>query len=178
MKIIMHYNMLYLLGCGVLFILFSCKKARKNDSEIPTLISKADRFSAFIDNPLEFNPESKTDKRIYRNFHRSYVLLESKYYGQEPDSLLRYATEKDVIEILKNEVSNHIVFIRASTKKVKFSNGVNIGMPLHDFNLLFPLQIDENYVATYTHDEFYDVQFFFDKETKRLKEIIYMSIIN
>lgn len=183
-------------------LLISCntedKVYNKNKEEV---LTKKERLNLFLESPLKVNTNTIEQSLSNVNFYKSYILIGNPHYNENQDSILksysnsyvliegtnlkedldsiiRISNNKDVIEILKNKYVEHIIYMRMNSKGIKLNYGIYLGMNLDSFSKLLPLKLNENYIASYIKDESFEVKFLFDKESKKLKEFNYLSIID
>ncbi|HUH28488.1 hypothetical protein [Gelidibacter sp.] len=180
----------------------SCKNKVNNNNSVENKdLTKAERLDLFVESPILINSSLNEQRLNNIKFHRSYILndnphfnsdsdsivkatsnsyviLNGSHFDKEQDSLIRLASNSDVVEILKNKYVERITYMRLNSKSLELNYGIHIGMTLDDFTELFPLEINENYVASYADNDSFEVKFIFDEDSKRLKEFNYLSIID
>ena len=115
---------------------------------------------------------------ILRASSDSYVLIGAPNFNEDKDSLIRIYSNNDVVEILKNKLIERILYMRINSKGMKLNYGIYLGMTIDSFNKLLPLKTNENYVASYIDEEFFQVKFIFDEENRELKEFNFISLID
>lgn len=192
----------FMLGLVLVLLLVACRSGEDNGNSVGDgTLSKDERLDLFLADPLEVN--SNIDEQVLNNikfrkhyllaknehsdqdrdsilkeFSDSYVVLGDKYFSQEKDTLIRLSSAKDVVDILKNKYTERIVYMNMNSKGLKLNYGLYLGMARDSFNKLLPLKINKEHVASYVKEEFFEVEFVFDKENGVLKNINYRSIID
>lgn len=191
----------------ILFVFICClaiscmdKAINKNSMETKDL-TKVERLDLFLESPITINTSLNEQRLNNIKFHKSYILNDNPHFNsdsdsiakassnsyvilngssfdKEQDSLIRLASKSDVIEILKNKYVERITYMRVNSNGLQLNYGVHLGMALDDFTKLFPLEINENHMASYMDNDSYEVKFIFDEDSKRLKELNYLSIID
>lgn len=190
----------------ILFVLFcslalSCKEKVNNKNPIVNEdVTKDERLVLFLESPITINTSPNEQRLNSIKFHKSYILNDNPHFNsdsdsiakassnsyvilngstfdKEQDSLIRLASTKDVIEILKNKYVERITYMRLNSDGIQLNYGVYLGMDLDSFTKLLPLKIDENLVASYADNDAVEATFTFDEDSKRLKEFNYLSII-
>lgn len=183
-------------------LIISCTKNTNNGNHFETApLNKEERLSLFLELPLDIN--ASTDEQIINNikFHKSYILSKNHHFNdlgdsiiratsdsyvlidaphsyEERDSLIRIASNNDVVEILKNKYIERIVYMRINTTGIKLNHGIYLGMSMDSFSAVMPLKINENHLASYNDEEFIEVNFIFDEESRALKEFNYIALID
>lgn len=191
----------------VLFVLItslvmSCKNIGMSKNSIENKdVTKEERLDLFLESPINVNANANEQRLNAIKFHKSYILNDNPHFNadsdsvikassdsyvliggsnfdKEQDSLIRISSDTDVIEILKNKYVERITYMRLNSDGIKLNYGMYIGMALDSFTQLLPIKIDQNYIASYRDNESFEMKFTFDKDSKRLKEFNYISIID
>lgn len=183
-------------------LLMSCQdKAVNGNSLQDHSLTKKERLDLFLESPITINSGANEQRLDMIKFHKSYILndnphfnadsdsiskatsnsyviLDGSHFDKDQDSLIRLASNTDVIEILKNKYVERITYMRVNSNGLQLNYGVHLGIALDDFRNLFPLTIDDNFIASYKEDDSFEVKFIFDPDSKMLKEFNYLSIID
>ncbi|MBO3098736.1 hypothetical protein [Gelidibacter pelagius] len=182
--------------------LMSCQdKAVHGNSLQDHSLTKEERLDLFLESPITINSSANEQRLNMIKFHKSYILndnphfnadsdsiskassnsyviLAGSHFDKEQDSLIRLASNSDVIEILKNKYVERITYMRVGSNGLQLNYGVHLGMALDDFTKLFPLTIDDHFIASYKDNDSFEVNFIFNQDSKLLKEFNYLSIID
>ena len=186
----------------LLSLFMSCKNTGISDNSLqdPSL-NKEERLDLFLESPITINSSANEQRLNMIKFHKSYILndnphfnadsdsiskassnsyviLDGSHFDKEQDSLIRLASNSDVIEILKNKYVERITYMRLNSNGLQLNYGIHIGMSLETFTKLFPLTIDDHFIASYKDNDSFEVNFIFDQDSKLLKEFNYLSIID
>lgn len=158
-------------------VIVSCKKVT-NYTENKEKISKEERLDLFLETPLLLNSDLDVIKISSTKFKKSYSTLENVHFTRQLDTIIRYSSKnKDVIELYKSNMVEHIIYLKLHSNGIQLSNGVFIGMSIKEFSNLFPLELNQQNIAIYQNvDDYFEVKFFFDKEKETLSEIEYIAI--
>ncbi len=189
----------YLCLCVCMALFSSCNKKTMSHSSNEgksSILSKEERLGLFCESPLNVNTNVFKQKINNIEFYKSYILIENLHVNKEyelnkdnyvtigavnfnanKDSIIRIASNSDVIEILKNKFTERTIYMRINSKDINLNCGIYLGMSLDQFVELMPLKVDEYYVASFESEESLELKFIFDKEKKHLKEILYRLII-
>ena len=197
---VLNIRINFIVYVSILFI--SCRSGEDNDNPIEIVASnKEERLELFLESPLSLNTSAAEQTLNNIKFHKSYILAKNQHFdgnrdsiirassngyvlinalrfNEEKDSLIRISSNNDVVEILKNKYIERILHMRINSKGIKLNYGIYLGMTIDSFNKLFPLKINENYVASYSDEEFFEVKFIFDEENRELKEFNYLYLID
>lgn len=182
--------------------LTSCQdKAVHGNSLQDHSLNKEERLDLFLESPITINTGANEQRLNMIKFHKSYILhdnphfnadsdsiskatsnsfviIDGSHFDKEQDSLIRLASNSDVIEILKNKYVERITYMRLNSNGLQLNYGIHIGMSLETFTKLFPLTIDDHFIASYKDNDSFEVNFIFDQDSKLLKEFNYLSIID
>ena len=183
-------------------LIISCqgKEAEVNRVKNETL-TKEERLELFLESPITINSNVNEQRFNKILFHKSYILNDNPHFNsdsdsiakassssyviidgsnfeKEQDSLIRFASNTDIIEVFKNKYTERITYMRLNSKDLKLNYGIFIGMSMDIFRTLFPLHIDNNLTAFYRDNDSFEVEFNFDKVTKQLKKVKYLSVMD
>lgn len=192
---------------GILFVLMSSLVISCQGKEAQRItvknefLTQEERLERFLESPITINSNANEQRINNITLHKSYILndnphfnadldstaktssnsyviLNASRFDREQDSLIRLASNTDVIEVLKNKYVERITYMRLNSKGLQLNYGLHLGMDLDSFTKLLPLKIDENYVASYSDNDSFEAKFIFDENSKKLKELDYISIID
>ena len=171
-------NRLFSVLCFISIIFISCENEKKKPINHIEKIESSNKLTHFLESPLLTDEQGK-NKIDNLSFNKERIVIDSrhnnqytKYNPNELDTIIRYTTNKDTIEVFKNYFAEKVITLKVTDSSVKLSNGVSIGMKLEDFNALFylnKLNIDNSNIGY--EDEFFRVIFTFKDDV--LEKVLY-----
>ncbi|TXE09135.1 hypothetical protein ES711_04165 [Gelidibacter salicanalis] len=182
-------------------LLSSCNdEAETRNSKTLPKLTKEERMELFLESPITLNTNVTEQRLNTIQFHKSYILNENphnansdsllransnsyvvigeEHFDKERDSLIRFASATDVIEVLKNKYVERVTYMRLQSEGLQLNYSMHLGMDADSFTKLFPLEIDANYKATIEEHDAFEVTFTFDQTDKTLKEVHYVSVMD
>lgn len=161
-------------------LFFSCADKNKTakSQSIDPMLSKQARLDSLFESPIIIDSRLKKENIDGVKFFKSYILSENIHFQYDPDSIIRFSSQKDdVVELLKNKYQEKIIFLRFTSNTISLRYGVHIGMSVDDFFSLMPEQELVDNAVIYDSDDV-SIKFYFDTKTNTLKNVHYYRFID